>query len=110
MLDTAIDCIAPIETNDVEEIVELAYNNPKYMRKIWIMNKAVDINPCRYTYYERAKILADYSLYDCAMLDIAKALSYPNDEKNDVNSDEALKLFRKCAEVHERFNQDYKMM
>lgn len=104
--DAAIGAVPGIEMEEIRSLISMANKETSYMRKIWIMNKAVSITQSYSAYIERAKSLEANSLYDVAMSDIAKALSFPEDGISKITVKEAIRMFQNCAEAHQKFGAD----
>lgn len=105
--DDAIDSVPGIEIKDVSKIIDMSKQEISSMRKIWIMNKAVELEQSYRTYMERALANENGSLLDCAMVDIARALAFkPQANYKDMSDNRAKEMFERCMSAHRKFNAD----
>lgn len=81
--DSAIPIAAPaLETESVDTLLNISIIEPNSMRRLWILNKAVALEPSYRTYIERAYALDDIGIYDLSLNDYKTALSLnPKDSK-----------------------------
>jgi hypothetical protein len=107
LCDNAIDSVPGIDIKDVSKIIDMARRETHTMKRVWIMNKAVELEQSYRTYIESAIAKEKCSLLDCAMVDVARALAYsPQTDYKGVSEKEAKELFERCMSVHRKFNAD----
>ena len=105
--DNTINCEAALETTDVNALVELAHKADSPFRSLWILNKAVRLQPGYVTLLERAMAQEACGLLDNAVVDVALAMSYLPVTSNTGFTDAQIQKFcANCIGCHRLYIQD----
>lgn len=78
---TALSCCAPLTETDYMRLVKLSHKSKYSMRSIWIANLAIHYKDCFETRLCLANSLLDQLLFDSAIKEYEKALSYEDNEE-----------------------------
>ena len=95
IIDTAMDCIPGIETDDVSELIAKAKKAGARDRVFLIMNKAVNIEQSYRTYLHRGMAFYDCSIFDKALEDLEKALKYDYCSNEQMSKEDVKKIIQK---------------
>lgn len=99
ILDSTLDAVPGIETDDVSELIRLADEADGRDRKFLIMNKAVEIEKSYRTYLHRGLAFLDCWVFDRAVLDFARALQYEKDATESIEKTEVEKYMAKAQKA-----------
>lgn len=84
LLNSCIDCLSPTSETDYNKLIKLSDKEQSDLRKLWLLNKAVQLNPCFESYYKRAEILEKCTLLDCAANDYRKCLDLSSHNQKSI--------------------------
>lgn len=99
ILDSTLESIPGIETDDVSELIRLADEVDGRDRRFLIMNKAVDREKSYRTYLHRGLAFLDCWVFDRAVLDFARALQYEKDATESIEKSEVEKYIIKAQKA-----------
>lgn len=86
IMDSTLDAIPGIETDNVSELIKLANEADSRDRRFLIMNKAVSLEKSYRTYLHRGLAFFDCWIFDKALDDFSKALQYEKDDLERLKS------------------------
>lgn len=99
ILDSTLEAVPGIETEDVAELIRLADEADGRDRRFLIMNKAVELEKSYRTYLHRGLAFLDCWVFDKAVLDFARALQYEKDATESIEKSEVEKYLMKAQKA-----------
>lgn len=99
ILDSTLEAVPGIETEDVTELIRLADETDGRDRRFLIMNKAVELEKSYRTYLHRGLAFLDCWVFDRAVLDFARALQYEKDVTEIIEKSEVEKYLMKAQKA-----------
>lgn len=99
ILDSTLDAVPGIETDDVSELIKAADEVDGRDRRFLIMNKAVEIEKSYRTYLHRGLAFLDCWVFDRAVLDFSRALQYEKDDTESIERTEVEKYIIKAQKA-----------
>lgn len=96
ILDSTLDAVPGIETEDVSELIKAADEVDGRDRRFLIMNKAVELEKSYRTYLHRGLAFLDCWVFDRAVLDFSRALQYEKDTTESIEKSEVEKYLLKA--------------
>lgn len=99
ILDSTLDAVPGIETDDVSELIKAADEVDGRDRRFLIMNKAVEIEKSYRTYLHRGLAFLDCWVFDRAVLDFSRALQYEKDDTESIERTEVEKYLLKAQKA-----------
>ena len=99
ILDSTLDAVPGIETEDVAELIKAADEVDGRDRRFLIMNKAVEIEKSYRTYLHRGLAFLDCWVFDRAVLDFSRALQYEIDDTEPITKSEVEKYIMKAQKA-----------
>jgi len=99
ILDSTLDAIPGIETEDVAELIKAAEKIDGRDRRFLIMNKAVRLEKSYRTYLHRGLAFLDCWVFDRAVLDFSRALQYEKDATESIERSEVEKYIMKAQKA-----------
>lgn len=99
IMDSTLDAIPGIETDNVSELIKLANEADSRDRRFLIMNKAVSLEKSYRTYLHRGLAFFDCWIFDRALDDFSKALQYEKDDLEIMEKSEVEKYIIKAQKA-----------
>lgn len=99
ILDSTLEAVPGIETEDVAELIRLADEADGRDRRFLIMNKAVKLEKSYRTYLHRGLAFLDCWVFDKAVLDFVRALQYEKDATESIEKSEVEKYLMKAQKA-----------
>lgn len=99
ILDSTLEAVPGIETDDVSELIKAADEVDGRDRRFLIMNKAVEIEKSYRTYLHRGLAFLDCWVFDRAVLDFSRALQYEKDTTENIEKSEVEKYLLKAQKA-----------
>lgn len=99
ILDSTLDAVPSIETDDVSELIKAADEVDGRDRRFLIMNKAVGLEKSYRTYLHRGLAFLDCWVFDRAVLDFSRALQYEKDDTEPIEKSEVEKYIIKAQKA-----------
>ena len=99
IMDSTLDAVPGIETDDVSELIKTAEEIDGRDRRFLIMNKAVGLEKSYRTYLHRGLAFMDCWVFDRAVLDFSRALQYEKDATESIERSEVEKYIIKAQKA-----------
>ncbi|MBR4084232.1 MAG: M48 family metallopeptidase [Lachnospiraceae bacterium] len=99
IIESTLDAVPGIETDDVSELIKAADEVDGRDRRFLIMNKAVEIEKSYRTYLHRGLAFLDCWVFDRAVLDFSRALQYEKEDTEPITRSEVEKYIMKAQKA-----------
>ena len=99
IMDSTLDAVPGIETDDVSELIKTAEEIDGRDRRFLIMNKAVGLEKSYRTYLHRGLAFMDCWVFDRAVLDFSRELQYEKDATESIERSEVEKYIIKAQKA-----------
>lgn len=99
ILDSTLDAIPGIDTEDVSELIKLSQEVDGRDRRFLLMNKAVNIEKSYRTYLYRGLAFFDCWIFDRAIDDFSEALRYERNTEETIDKSEIEKYIVKAQKA-----------
>lgn len=101
MIDSTLDAIPSIETEDVSKLIQMSHDTDGRDRAFLIMNRAVDLEKSYRSYLHRGLAFFDAWIFDKALSDFEEAILYEQDKNELIGKQKIEELIRQAKKAME---------
>lgn len=99
MIDSTLDAIPSIETEDVSKLIQMSHDTDGRDRAFLIMNRAVDLEKSYRSYLHRGLAFFDAWIFDKALSDFEEAILYEQDKNELIGKQKIEELIRQAKKT-----------